>query len=136
MDRPRRSDCTAGQMDGDAGWWTQAGRSDSPHQQGSWEWIDNNNKDMLFDNGRLKYCTYIYMTNFLSVHHILLLKNITLIIEFRLHFLSYILGMYFHVQEITPFVVGCYRFNSKDELVRCNNPIISMILNTRDIKIT
>ena len=22
MDRPRRSDCTAGQMDGEAGWWT------------------------------------------------------------------------------------------------------------------
>ena len=25
MDRPRRSDCTAGQMDGEAGWWTTSG---------------------------------------------------------------------------------------------------------------
>ena len=31
--RPRRSDCTAGQMDGEAGWagGPQAGTSDSPH---------------------------------------------------------------------------------------------------------
>ena len=26
MDRPRRSDCTAGQIDGEAGWWTTRGR--------------------------------------------------------------------------------------------------------------
>ena len=25
VDRPRRSDCTAGQMDGEAGWWTTSG---------------------------------------------------------------------------------------------------------------
>ena len=25
MDRPRQSDCTAGQMDGEAGWWTTSG---------------------------------------------------------------------------------------------------------------
>ena len=39
----RRSECTAGQMDGEAGWWTTSGRLDYPHSQGSWEWVDNNN---------------------------------------------------------------------------------------------
>ena len=26
VDRPHRSDCTAGQMDGEAGWWTTSGK--------------------------------------------------------------------------------------------------------------
>ena len=30
MDRPRRSDCTAGQMDGEAGWWTTSGNIGLP----------------------------------------------------------------------------------------------------------
>ena len=30
VDIPRWSDCTAGQIDGEAGWWTTSGRSDSP----------------------------------------------------------------------------------------------------------
>ena len=30
MDRPRRSDCTAGQMDGEAGWWTTCGNIGLP----------------------------------------------------------------------------------------------------------
>ena len=30
MDRPRRSDCTAGQMDGEAGWWTTSGNTELP----------------------------------------------------------------------------------------------------------
>ena len=29
--RPRGSDCTAGQMDGEAGWWTTSGNIGSPH---------------------------------------------------------------------------------------------------------
>ena len=31
VDRPRRSDCTAGQMDGEAGWWTTSGNIGLPH---------------------------------------------------------------------------------------------------------
>ena len=30
VDRPHRSDCTAGQMDGEAGWWTTSGNVGSP----------------------------------------------------------------------------------------------------------
>ena len=30
MDRPRRSDCTAGQIDGEAGWWTTSGNIGLP----------------------------------------------------------------------------------------------------------
>ena len=30
VDRPRRSDCTAGQMDGEAGWWTTSGNTGLP----------------------------------------------------------------------------------------------------------
>ena len=30
MDRPRRSDCTAGQRDGEAGWWTTSGNIGLP----------------------------------------------------------------------------------------------------------
>ena len=30
VDRPRRSDCTAGQMDGDAGWWATSGNIGQP----------------------------------------------------------------------------------------------------------
>ena len=30
VDRPRRSDCTAGQMDGEAGWWTASGNIGLP----------------------------------------------------------------------------------------------------------
>ena len=30
MDRPRRSDCTAGQLDGEAGWWTTSGITGLP----------------------------------------------------------------------------------------------------------
>ena len=30
VDRPRRSDCTAGQMDGEAGWWTTCGNIGLP----------------------------------------------------------------------------------------------------------
>ena len=30
VDRPRRSDCTAGQMDGEAGWWTTRGNIGLP----------------------------------------------------------------------------------------------------------
>ena len=30
VDRPRRSDCTAGQMDGEAGWWTTSGNIGLP----------------------------------------------------------------------------------------------------------
>ena len=30
VDRPRRSDCTAGQMDGEAGWWTTSGNIGFP----------------------------------------------------------------------------------------------------------
>ena len=30
-DRPRRSDCTTGQMDGEAGWWTTSGNIGLPH---------------------------------------------------------------------------------------------------------
>ena len=41
MDRPRRSDCTASQMDGEAGWWTTSGNIGPPHKQGPW--VDNNN---------------------------------------------------------------------------------------------
>ena len=41
VNRPRRGDCSAGQMDGEAG--PQAGRSTPPpHYQGLWEWVDNN----------------------------------------------------------------------------------------------
>ena len=46
VDRPRRGDCTAGQMDGEAGWWTttwKIGLPPPPHLDGSWEWVDNNN---------------------------------------------------------------------------------------------
>ena len=43
VDRPRRSDCTAGQVNGEAGCWTTSGNIRLPHQQGSWEWVDNNN---------------------------------------------------------------------------------------------
>ena len=38
VDRPRRSDCTAGQMDGEAGWCTTSGNIGLP----PWEWVDNN----------------------------------------------------------------------------------------------
>ena len=31
VDRPCRSDCTAGQMDGEAGWWTTNGNIGLPH---------------------------------------------------------------------------------------------------------
>ena len=31
VDRPRRSDCTAGQMDGETGWWTTSGNIGLPH---------------------------------------------------------------------------------------------------------
>ena len=30
VDKPRRSDCTAGQMDGEAGWWTTSGNIGLP----------------------------------------------------------------------------------------------------------
>ena len=30
MDRPRRSDCTAGQMNGEPGWWTTSGKIGLP----------------------------------------------------------------------------------------------------------
>ena len=30
VDRPRRSDCTAGQMDGETGWWTTSGNIGLP----------------------------------------------------------------------------------------------------------
>ena len=30
VDRPRRSDCTAGQMNGEAGWWTTSGNIELP----------------------------------------------------------------------------------------------------------
>ena len=30
VDRPRRSDCTAGQVDGEAGWWTTSGNIGLP----------------------------------------------------------------------------------------------------------
>ena len=30
VDRPRRSDCTAGQMDGEVGWWTTSGNIGLP----------------------------------------------------------------------------------------------------------
>ena len=30
VDRPRRNDCTAGQMDGEAGWWTTSGNIGPP----------------------------------------------------------------------------------------------------------
>ena len=30
VDRPRQSDCTAGQMDGEAGWWTTSGNIGLP----------------------------------------------------------------------------------------------------------
>ena len=30
VDRPRRSDCTAGQIDGEAGWWTTSGKIKLP----------------------------------------------------------------------------------------------------------
>ena len=41
VDRPRRSDCTAGQMDGEPGWWTTSGKIGlSPLAR---EWVDNNN---------------------------------------------------------------------------------------------
>ena len=42
MDRPRRSEFTARQMDEVAGWWTTNGMIALPHYQGSWEWLDNN----------------------------------------------------------------------------------------------
>ena len=45
VDRPRRSDCTAGQIDGEAGWWTTSGNIGLHHYQGSWEWVDNNNSN-------------------------------------------------------------------------------------------
>ena len=32
VDRTRRSDCTAGQMDGEAGWWTTRGNIGLPPQ--------------------------------------------------------------------------------------------------------
>ena len=45
VDKPHRSDCTAGQMDREAGWWTTSGNIGlPPHYQGSLEWVDNNNK--------------------------------------------------------------------------------------------
>ena len=31
-------------LDGGAGWWTTSGKIGLPHLQGSWEWIDNNNR--------------------------------------------------------------------------------------------
>ena len=31
VDRPRRSDCTAGQTDGEAGWWTTSSKIRLPH---------------------------------------------------------------------------------------------------------
>ena len=43
VDRPRRSECTAGQMDGEAGWWTTSGKIRLPHQHGLCDWVDNNN---------------------------------------------------------------------------------------------
>ena len=40
--RPRHSDSTAGQMDGEAGWWTTSGKFvPPPHYQGLREWVDN-----------------------------------------------------------------------------------------------
>ena len=44
VDRPRRGDCTAGQMDEESGWWTTSEKIGLPHDQGSWEWVDNNNR--------------------------------------------------------------------------------------------
>ena len=41
VDRSRRSDCTAVQMNGEAGWWTTSGNIGLPHEQWSWEWVDN-----------------------------------------------------------------------------------------------
>ena len=52
MDRPCRSDGTAGQMDGtagqmdgEAGWWTTSGKIGVPPfpLARSWVWVDNNN---------------------------------------------------------------------------------------------
>ena len=43
VDGPRRVDCTAVQMDGEACWWTANGKIGIPHYQGEWEWADNNN---------------------------------------------------------------------------------------------
>ena len=54
VDRPRRSDCTAGQMDGEADWWTTSGNIElPPHLQGSWEWVDNNNNNNTDGGTRL-----------------------------------------------------------------------------------
>ena len=60
VDRPRRSDCTAGQMDGEAGWWTTSGNiglpplvrvmgMDRQQQQQLWKWgiTENNSFQML-----------------------------------------------------------------------------------------
>ena len=42
VDIPRRSDCTAGQMDGEAGWWTTSGNIGLPPLARVMEWVDNN----------------------------------------------------------------------------------------------
>ena len=57
MDRPRRSDCTAGQMDGEAGWWTTSGNIGLPPlaramgvgRQQQQEHSENNNEERKSD---------------------------------------------------------------------------------------
>ena len=43
VDRPRRGNGPAGQMDGEAGWWTTSGKIGLPPLERVREWVDNNN---------------------------------------------------------------------------------------------
>ena len=47
VDRPRRSDCTPGQMDGEAGWWTISRKF--PPAARVMEWVDNNTCTGVFN---------------------------------------------------------------------------------------
>ena len=67
VDSPRRSDCTAGQMDGEAGWWTTSGNIGlPPHWQGSGEWVDNYNIHPLYLPYLLNYCIGCYACDAIS----------------------------------------------------------------------
>ena len=50
VDRPRRSNGTAGQMEGKTGWWTRSGASDSPNSKGQASGETNSQMNTFYIN--------------------------------------------------------------------------------------
>ena len=68
MDRPRRSDDTAGQMDREAGWWTTGGKIGLPPlARVKEEWVDHNNNNMVetYSSMGLVMALYVVSIDFL-----------------------------------------------------------------------